>query len=216
MNQVGNNMIDKNIGCLFIVSAPSGGGKTSLVKELINREHGIEVSISHTTRERRPLEKDGINYFFISEQEFCKMIKNKDFIEHAEVFGNLYGTSKAQINNKLDAGIDVVLDIDWQGAEQIKALFPDSVGIFVVPPSLEILESRLIDRAQDKEDIIQNRMQRARKEMSHYKDFDYLIINDDFNNAADDLIAIVKSKRVSMGCQIKRQQKLLSFLLMEQ
>ena len=167
-------------GCLFIVAAPSGGGKTSLVNELVKELDEIETSISHTTRQKRPAEKDGIDYFFISEQEFSKMIKNGDFIEHACVFDHFYGTSIDQIDSKLQSGLDVVLDIDWQGAQQIKSLYPDAVSVFVVPPSLEILHDRLRCRAQDNEEIIQRRMQRAKEEMSHYDEFDYLIINDDY------------------------------------
>ncbi|MDF1756898.1 MAG: guanylate kinase [Legionellaceae bacterium] len=203
-------------GCLYIVASPSGGGKTSLVKELVAKVNHIETSTSHTTRKIRPAEKNGVDYFFISDQEFSKMIKNGDFTEHANVYGHFYGTSIAQINTRLQDGIDIVLDIDWQGAQQIKKLYPDSVSIFVVPPSLEILEERLTKRAQDNKDIINNRMQQAKDEMSHYNEFDYLIINDEFSIAVQELISIVKSERQKMFRQVKRHGKLLSFLITSQ
>lgn len=202
-----------DFGCLFIVAAPSGGGKTSLVKQLVSKLDNIETSISHTTRIMRPAEKDGVDYFFISEQEFSKMIKKEEFIEHAVVFENFYGTSKAQIEDRLQSGVDVVLDIDWQGAQQIKKIYPDSVSIFILPPSVSALESRLINRAQDNENIIANRMHRAHNEMSHYSEFDYLIINDDFAKAVEELVIIVKAQRLSMSRQIIKQQYLLSLLI---
>ena len=204
---------DNCIGSLFIVAAPSGGGKTSLVRELVNNMQDIVTSVSHTTREMRPREKDGINYFFISEQEFRKMIKNGEFIEHAEVFGNFYGTSVQQIEARLKSGVDVVLDIDWQGAEQIKQLYPDAVSVFVIPPSIDILQNRLTSRAQDKQEVIQERMLKAKSEMSHYADFDYLLVNDDFNQAVSELVAIVKAKRLCIARQTNQQEKLLASLL---
>lgn len=201
------------IGSLFIVAAPSGGGKTSLVRELVNNLQNIVTSISHTTRSMRPREEDGVNYFFISEQEFRRMIKNGEFVEHAKVFDNYYGTSVAQIDSCLQKGVDVVLDIDWQGAQQIKQMFSDAVSVFVIPPSLKILQNRLTARAQDKKEVIQSRMQRARSEMSHYAEFDFLLVNDDFAIAVDELVAIVKAKRLSITRQTKQQAKLLTSLL---
>ncbi len=201
-----------NKGSLFIIAAPSGGGKTSIVRELVKNLDKIVTSISHTTRPMRPLEQDGVDYFFISEQEFRKMIKNGDFVEHAHVFGNFYGTSVAQIDSRLQAGIDVVLDIDWQGAQQIKGLFPDSVGVFIVPPSLDVLRERLYSRAQDDIDVINSRMQKAQSEMEHYVEFDYLIINDNFEKAVTDLVTIVKSKRLTLQRQIAKHKDLLSLL----
>ena len=197
---------------LFIVSAPSGGGKTSIVKEVVKLADNIVTSISHTTRQKRPMEKDAVDYFFISENEFKVMIENDEFIEHACVFGNLYGTSVAQIDSRLKSGIDVVLDIDWQGAKQIKEIFPDSVGVFIIPPSLEVLRERLYARAQDNEDVINMRMQQAQSEMQHFIEFDYLIVNDDFSNAVDELICIVKSKRLTLQRQIIKHKDLLSLL----
>lgn len=202
----------ENTGSLFIVAAPSGCGKTSIVRELVKNIDKIATSISHTTRERRSLEKDAVDYFFISEQEFRKMIKNNDFVEYAHVFGNFYGTSFAQIDSRLKSGIDVVLDIDWQGAQQIKRLFPDSVGVFIVPPSLNALRDRLHSRAQDDENVINSRMQKAQSEMGHYVEFDYLIVNDDFEKAVSELVTIVKSKRLSIKRQIAKHKDLLSFL----
>ena len=200
-------------GSLFIVAAPSGGGKTSLVRELVNNTQNIVTSISHTTRSKRPREEEGVNYFFISEQEFRRMIKNDEFVEHAVVFGHYYGTSVAQIDSRLRAGVDVVLDIDWQGAQQIKKIFTNAVSVFVIPPSLQVLQNRLTVRAQDKREVIQSRMQKARSEMSHYAEFDYLLVNDDFATAVDELVAIVRVNRLSIMRQKKKQEKLLESLL---
>ncbi|KTC65432.1 guanylate kinase (plasmid) [Legionella adelaidensis] len=206
-------MVNQDQGTLFIVAAPSGGGKTSLVRALVKNLANIEVSISHTTRDKRAGEENGINYFFIDQTEFFQMINNNEFIEHALVFNHYYGTSKAQINERLKAGIDVVLDIDWQGAQQIKRIFTDAVGIFVIPPSLTELKTRLQMRQRDKEEIIHSRMQKAQDEMSHYPEFDYLIVNDHFEKAAAELEAIVVATRLKIEKQSIKQQKLLSFLL---
>ncbi|MDP3560700.1 MAG: guanylate kinase [Legionellaceae bacterium] len=209
-------MIEEDVGRLFIVAAPSGGGKTSLVSRLIQDLDQIEVSISHTTRQKRPAEVDGVNYFFVNEDRFTCMIEEGAFVEHARVFDHFYGTSVAQINERLQAGIDVVLDIDWQGAQQIKRMYSDAVGIFILPPSLDALRQRLMNRQQDDQQVIQKRMQRAHAEMSHYQEFDYLIINDDFEKAVFELISVVNAERLSMGRQVIRQRKLLSFLLASQ
>lgn len=206
-------MTNTDPGNLFIVAAPSGGGKTSLVKKLIKRLDCIQVSISHTTRPSRPLEEEGVDYFFISETCFLDMVKENAFIEHATVFGHHYGTSVAQINARLKAGVDVVLDIDWQGAEQIRHIFPKAVSVFIIPPSLPTLRERLLKRGQDNDEIIEERMQRAQDEMSHYAEFDYLIVNDDFDRAADDLRAIVIANRLSIARQRNKLKKSLSFLL---
>lgn len=203
-------------GNVLIVAAPSGGGKTSLVRKLIHDMNDIEVSISHTTRAMRPGEKDGVDYFFINEQQFLKMINENAFVEHARVFNHHYGTSVAQINTRLKAGIDVVLDIDWQGAQQIRHIFPDAISVFIVPPSLDTLKQRLLDRRQDNEEIISDRMRRAQDELSHFSEFDYLIVNDDFNKAALELQAIVVANRLRMKRQSVQQGKLLSFLLSSQ
>ena len=200
-------------GNLYIVAAPSGGGKTSLVKHLITSLNNIEVSISHTTRAMRPGERDGIDYFFINQDKFLNMVNENQFIEHAQVFNNFYGTSVEQISKRLKQGIDIVLDIDWQGSKQIKHLFPDAVGIFIVPPSLEELKQRLMNRRQDNHEIISDRMKKAQDEMSHYPEFDYLVVNDNFNHAASELEAIVIANRLTMKAQVNKQVKLLSFLL---
>lgn len=200
-------------GHLFIVAAPSGGGKTSLIKELVANQTDIEVSISHTTRSKRPGEVEGVDYFFVAEDVFQQMIVDDAFVEYALVFNHFYGTSLAQIKNRLQAGIDVVLDIDWQGAEQMKLLFPAATTIFIIPPSLDALRERLRMRRQDNESVIESRMQRAKDELSHYLEFDYLIVNDDFHKAAAELSAIVTAKRLTLANQIKRLRKLLSILL---
>lgn len=209
-------MGDSYPGNLIIVAAPSGGGKTSLVKKLVSTLPDVEVSISHTTRKMRPGEKDGVDYFFIKEQQFLDLITANAFIEHAQVFSHHYGTSVAQINARLMAGIDVVLDIDWQGAQQIRSIFPDAISVFILPPSLNILQQRLLDRRQDNEEVIGNRMKRAQDELSHFSEFDYLIVNDNFEKASLELQAIVIANRLRMKRQLVEQGKLLSFLLASQ
>ncbi|MCE3045971.1 guanylate kinase [Legionella sp. 16cNR16C] len=206
-------MANDGTGNLFIVAAPSGGGKTSLVKELVNSMPDIEVSVSHTTRSMRPAEKNGVDYFFVSESEFLRMIDDSAFIEYARVFNHYYGTSVIQIKDRLASGIDVVLDIDWQGAQQIRRLFPGSVSIFIIPPSLETLKQRLQNRKQDNEAVIGSRMLQAQEELSHYSEFDYLIVNDSFEVAADELRSIVLANRLNIQRQSVKIAKLLSFLL---
>lgn len=209
-------MDESSPGNIFIVAAPSGGGKTSLVKQLITITDDIAVSVSHTTRAPRPGEQDAKDYFFVSEAQFIDMINNNAFVEHAAVFNHYYGTSTAQIKARLAQGIDVVLDIDWQGALQIRHLFPDAVSIFIVPPSLAILKQRLEGRGQDNEEVIRARMQRAQDELSHFSEFDYLIVNDDFDKACLELQAIVKANRLGLLRQSRKIGKLLSLLLPSQ
>jgi guanylate kinase len=204
---------DTDTGTLYIVAAPSGGGKTSLVKALVEGMSDIAISVSHTTRQKRPGEVDGVDYFFIEQGEFDRMVAENAFIEFATVFEHSYGTSKVQIEDRLRRGVDVLLDIDWQGAEQIKRLFEDTVGIFVIPPSLDALKQRLQNRKQDNESVIGSRMQRARDELSHYPAFDYMIVNDDFYCAVSELKSIVVANRLRMARQVQKQRKLLSFLL---
>ncbi|KTD66422.1 guanylate kinase [Legionella shakespearei] len=206
-------MVGNYSGNLYIVAAPSGGGKTSLVRNLIETLDDIEVSVSHTTRAMRPGEQDGVDYFFVDEPEFIQMVNNNGFIEHARVFNHLYGTSVAQINKRLERGIDIVLDIDWQGAEQIRRTFATAVSIFIIPPSLDALKQRLMNRRQDNDDVISDRMIKAQDELSHYPEFDYLIVNDTFEHAALDLRSIVIANRLKMERQVNKQSKLLSFLL---
>lgn len=205
-------MADTHTGNVIIVAAPSGGGKTSLVKMLVDSLKNVEVSVSHTTRKKRPGETDGKDYFFVDEAQFKSIIAENGFIEYAQVFNHLYGTSVAQINNRLTAGVDVVLDIDWQGAQQIRKLFPEAISIFILPPSLTALQERLQKRQQDNEQVILERMRRAQDEMSHYSEFDYLIVNDDFATAAKELQSIVMAHRLRTPCQIIKHTKLLSFL----
>lgn len=201
------------MGNLYIVAAPSGGGKTSLVKNLVENLEGITISISHTTRAQRPGEKDAVDYYFVEPSVFSQMIQEHDFIEHAKVYGHDYGTAKSQLNERLNRGIDVVLDIDWQGALQIKRVYPNAIGIFILPPSLDVLKKRLELRSQDSDLTIAMRMQSVHNELSHYKDFDYLIINDDFDRACSDLRSIVIAHRLRLAAQEARYTKLLSFLL---
>ncbi|MDF2939471.1 MAG: gmk [Gammaproteobacteria bacterium] len=202
----------KRSGLIFIVSAPSGAGKTSLVKALIEQTSDIRVSISHTTRAKRPGEIEGTHYHFIEKQEFLTLQKDKAFIEDAEVFGHFYATSKMEIEKATTQGHDIVLDIDWQGAKQVKQLFPEqSVGIFLLPPSRAILKERLEKRAQDHPEVIAKRLAEAKSEMEHYSEYDYLIINDNFDHALDDLKAIVRCERL----KTKRQAQCCASLLKE-
>ena len=200
-------------GTLYIVSAPSGAGKTSLVKALIDVEPQIRVSVSHTTRAMRPGEVNGVNYHFVEREEFVKMIEHGDFLERAEVFGNLYGTSQSHLQQTLDEGHDLILEIDWQGAEQVRKLMPQARSIFILPPSQEALRQRLDNRGQDSDEIIDARMREAVSEMSHYVDYDYLIINDDFALALEHLKAIFRANRLQQNRQQQRFGKLLVELL---
>jgi guanylate kinase len=205
---------------LFIVAAPSGCGKTSLVESLINNTKNLRVSISHTTRKPRADEVNGTNYHFVSVAEFQKMVSDGAFIEHAEVFENLYGTSKKLINDNLNNNIDVILEIDWQGARQVKQNLPSAISIFILPPSKEALELRLKNRAQDDELIIKKRMLDAENQMSHFNEFDYLVINDNFNTALADLESIIASSNnlsklahLSLEEQSIKHKKLLKKLI---
>ena len=209
-------MSNSCVGNLFIVAAPSGGGKTSLVKQLVHSLDDIQVSISHTTRTPRPAEREGVDYFFVNEDCFQKMVEQAEFVEYARVFGHHYGTSVVQLHERLEAGIDVVLDIDWQGAMQIRRIFPLAVSIFIIPPSLQALKERLLNRRQDSAEVIKQRMQRAQEELSHYAEFDYLVVNDDFEKAADNLRAIVMANRLGISRQKNKLAKVLSFLMTSQ
>ena len=205
---------------LFIIAAPSGCGKTSLVEALIKKTKNLCVSVSHTTRPPRPDEVNGINYYFVSINEFEEMIKNNAFVEHATVFDNHYGSSTKLIREKLDEGVNVILEIDWQGARQVKENMPNSVSIFILPPSKEALLGRLQQRAQDDEITINKRMSDAQNQMQHFNEFDYLVINDDFNSALNDLNLIIcrpdkASERFSLSLseQSKKYIKLLKKLI---
>jgi len=200
-------------GTLFTVSAPSGAGKTSLVSALVDSCVALKVSVSHTTRPQRPGETDGNNYHFVSEATFLEMLDRTEFLEHARVFGNLYGTSQVWVEQQLAAGTDVILEIDWQGAQQIKRLLPASRSIFILPPSRAILRQRLTSRGQDETDIIEGRMSEAIQEMSHYGESDYLVVNDDFEQAHRDLQVIIASQRLRTDKQALAQTDLLQSLL---
>ena len=180
-------------GTLYIVSAPSGAGKTSLLKEVRRRLPELRVAVSHTTRVARPGEVDGEHYHFVSHSEFSKMVDENLFLEHAGVFGNFYGTSKKEVNDLLSAGKDVVLEIDWQGARQVRDHYPAAVSIFIIPPSVSELENRLRGRGQDADGIIVKRMAEAKAELSHYPEYQYCIINDDFDRAVEDLTTVFTS-----------------------
>ncbi|MFZ2208186.1 MAG: guanylate kinase [Porticoccaceae bacterium] len=200
-------------GTLFTVSAPSGAGKTSLLAELVNRLPDIRVSISHTTRAMRPGERNGIDYHFVTEPEFIAMLERAEFLEHARVFSNLYGTSQHWVEEQLNNGTDVVLEIDWQGAVQVRRLLPDCIRVFILPPSIDTLMTRLTSRRQDQPEVIQERLAQAREEISHYVEADYLIVNDHFDTALDELLAVVKSQRLTLAAQERRFQALLQSLL---
>ena len=195
------------------MSAPSGAGKTSLIKALMEQDQRVEVSVSHTTRPQRPGEVEGVNYFFISTEVFHEMREAGAFFESAEVFGHFYGTSLTQLEARLSDGADVILEIDWQGAQQVRKLLPDSAWLFILPPSLEALKSRLQARGQDAEDTIDLRMRAARDEMSHWDEADYLIINDQFDVALEALQALVRSLRLRTGQQQSALQDLIEDLL---
>jgi guanylate kinase len=201
------------IGTLFVIAAPSGAGKTSLVKALVASMDKLKVSISHTTRVPRPTETNGVNYYFVTETEFAEQIKKTVFLEHAFVFGHHYGTSRHWVESQLKAGIDVILEIDWQGAKQVRRLFPASISIFILPPSLEVLKARLEARQEDEAIVIQERLNAAKDEISHCQEFDYLIVNDDFAHALTDLQMIVHCRRLRRDYQQETQAKLLAQLL---
>jgi guanylate kinase len=202
-----------NIGKLYIISAPSGAGKTSLVKQLVADLDGLTVSVSHTTRKMRPGEAHGQDYYFVSVAEFQAMQEEQAFLEHAQVFDNFYGTAQQTVEENLNRGLDVVLEIDWQGAEQIKKLLPDSLSIFILPPSTEVLFERLRNRGQDGEEIIARRMRDAVTEMSHYNEFDYLVVNDVFEQALTELKSIVIANRLTKQRQLHNLRPLLTSLL---
>jgi len=202
-----------NRGKLYIISAPSGAGKTSLVKQLIAGLDQVTVSVSHTTRAMRVGENEGKDYFFSTVDEFKQMVANKDFLEHAQVFDNFYGTAQKTVECYLDDGIDVILEIDWQGAQQVRKMLPDNVSIFILPPSIEVLQQRLENRGQDSQEIISRRMQDAVQEMSHCEEFNYLIVNDDFNLALSELRGIVVSHRLEKQRQLKKLAPLLEQLI---
>ena len=200
-------------GTLFTVSAASGTGKTSLVKSLVELLSNVRVSISHTTRPIRPGEVEGVNYHFVSQDKFMLMLEQGAFLEHAQVFANYYGTSSEWVENTLKTGTDVILEIDWQGAQQVRRLKPDVVGIFILPPSRKTLEERLNERGQDDADVIAARMAEAKDEISHYIESDFLVVNDNFDTALEELVAIIQSQRLKISNQEPRYVELIKSLL---
>lgn len=200
-------------GLLYIISAPSGAGKTSLVKALLARDQDIAVSVSHTTRSPRPGEVDGEDYFFTKQEVFKQQIDKQAFIEYAEVFDHYYGTEKKQVDHKLACGQDVILEIDWQGARQVRQVFPQAVSVFILPPSKQALESRLKNRGQDNDDVIKRRMKDAQNETSHYDEYDYLLVNDDFEQALQELQLVFSANRLRLSSQQVKLHRLISDLL---
>ena len=200
-------------GNLFVISAPSGTGKTSLVNALEERVDEIKVSISYTTRPPRPSDRDTEDYFFVDDEKFQHMASDCAFLERAEIYGHHYGTAKAWVMSQLHDGFDVLLEIDWQGARQIRKLFPPALSIFIFPPSIGALQERLVKRRQDEQSVIDARLALAKAEMKHYHEFDYLVVNDDFERALADLICIIRAERLQLDVQRRVASELLEELL---
>jgi guanylate kinase len=201
------------IGNLFIISAASGAGKTSLVRALLEADQQVKLSVSYTTRQPRPGEENDVDYHFVDDAEFLRMMGEGEFLECAQVHGARYGTSQKRVEAVLQAGNDLVLEIDWQGAAQVRQLLPQAISIFVLPPSIEALEQRLRGRGQDSDEVIKRRLSAAREEMSHVGEFDYVTINDKFESAFEDIRAIVRSQRLLRGKQLARNAQLIESLL---
>ena len=205
---------DSHTGTLYIISAPSGAGKSSLLRALLEgKQESVQLSVSHTTRAPRAGEIDGRDYHFTDVAGFRAMQEDGAFLEHAQVFDNFYGTSRQSVLDQLQAGNDVILEIDWQGARLIREQLPEAVSIFILPPSRDALQQRLQDRGQDDDAIIARRMRDAISEMSHFDEYDYLVINDDFDEARDELASILRSRRLRLPVQRQRQAALLAALL---
>lgn len=204
-------------GNLYVISAPSGAGKTSLTRKLVAQQNQtsetVVFSISTTTRTARPGEVHGVDYFFVEKNAFQSQIDQGEFLEHAEVFGNFYGTGRTQVESELKLGKDVILEIDWQGAEQVRQKTADCISIFILPPSRQELERRLRNRGQDSDDVIEGRMREAVSEMTHFSEFDYLVINDNFDAALSELNAIFQANRLTQQGQVARHQQLIASLL---
>lgn len=201
-----------DMGNVFVIAAPSGTGKTTLVKALVDSIPKLTVSISHTTRAKRPNEMHGINYYFVEKETFLQMVAHDDFLEHAIIFDQHYGTSKSYVRETLAKGIDVILEIDWQGHQQIKRLFPETISIFILPPSLNDLQDRLVKRNQDNKDIIKKRLSDAKVAISHFPEFDYAVVNDDFDHALVDLKTIVMASRLKLKRQTTKLDKIIKDL----
>lgn len=208
-------MMKEKIGTLYVIAAPSGTGKTSLVSALVQKMPEIKVSVSHTTRPQRPTEQNGVHYWFISADKFKEMIAQNVFLEHARVFGYdyYYGTSREWVEQQLQQGNDVILEIDWQGARQIRRQFPTAITIFIVPPSLKLLQQRLHARNQDKAEVIERRLAAAKDELSHFNEFDYIIVNDVFDDALADLQSIIRAQHLTKQKQALHYSELLKNLL---
>ena len=202
-----------NLGKLFIITAPSGAGKTTLVHALVSQDKNLCVSVSHTTRPARVGEENGVNYHFIEKSEFTTRLSEGDFLESAEVYGYHYGTSQLWVSEQLNKGLDVILEIDWQGAQQIRKLYPDTCSIFILPPSIEALTERLTERAQDDSETIDNRMQQAQGVMEHVAEANFVVVNDDFQAALQDIRAIIRSQRLVVTSQQRNLSELLSSLV---
>ena len=199
-------------GTLYIVSAPSGDGKTSLVKALVDSEAQIRVSVSHTTRPMRPGEVDGVNYHFVDHERFNAMLERSEFLEHARVFDNLYGTSQKWVEQTLAEGFDLILEIDWQGAQQVRALFPEAVSIFILPPSFEALAQRLTGRGSDAPEVIERRLAAAREEIGHLREFDFVIINNILSQALDEMVTVARAARLLRSSQMARHPEFFQSL----
>lgn len=200
-------------GNLFIITAPSGAGKTSLVRALLDGDEHIKLSVSHTTRQPRPGEEDGVHYHFVEESRFVALLNHGDFLESAQVHGAYYGTSQSTVNAVLAEGYDLILEIDWQGAQQVRNQYAEAISIFILPPSMEALAQRLNNRAQDSAEVIVRRLAAARDEMRHVAEFDYVTINDRFEHALEDLRAIIRSQRLRREKQLVRYQDVVQKLL---
>lgn len=200
-------------GSLYIISAPSGAGKTSLISALIKQDKDIKVAVSHTTRLMRLGEEDGKHYHFIAIEDFKSKVEQGSFLEYAEVFGNYYGTSNQVIDDQLESDLDVILEIDWQGAQQVRKLRPDAISIFILPPSVDELEQRLCGRKQDSQEVIKTRVQQSCDDMCHYDEFDYIVINDDFDSAVQDLASIFQCHRMTLANQQQRHQEFLAAII---
>jgi guanylate kinase len=200
-------------GILFVVSAPSGAGKTSLVRALLEGDAGLQLSVSYTTRARRSGEIDGQHYHFVDQETFEQMVAADAFVEYARVFGNAYGTAAATLRETLDGGQDLLLEIDWQGARQVRQRFPESVSVFIVPPSLSALDARLRGRGQDSDAVIRERMDKARDELSHWSEYQYLVVNDRFDQALSELRSIVTAERLRTAQQAARLREPLRSML---
>lgn len=213
MESTHTNDISSHRGRLYVVAAPSGAGKTSLVRHVAATDPDVVISVSHTTRLPRPGEEDGVHYHFVDEARFRAMVESDALLEHARVFGNYYGTSREWVLRHLGMGLDIILEIDWQGARQVRENISDCVGVFILPPSRVTLEQRLRERGQDSETVVARRMTDAKAQLSHYGEFDYVIINDDFAQAAEDFMAVFRAARLRREFQAWRHRALITALL---